>query len=440
MRIPIFVAVAFLVSLTLVCSSNDDESPTGVQFGDLQGHVYQAGTTDPVSAVSISCNNNLCVSAADGSFSLTDIPTGSYELTAQKQGYLDYSTTVNISSGTTTHDILLQPITFTCSIDGFVTDAETGRELAGVIVSCAGQSDTTNSSGAYFFPDVPGGGQTLTASFADYEPYSAAVVVPEGRLIHDFEMTPNFSYATITGTVTNAVDGAIEGALISVGAESSYSDASGNYSLEDVRQGLSTLTCTHDHYADIATDLVIDDPELVFDIVMIKTVQETLFVTKDTYAAYVPGQEHNTHGDSDFLYCDWGAFPSKVYVGLPSLPTNIEIDHVDRAELHLWMVSVEPMIWNTCVNYRRVTSPWSESTLSYANSPEVDSVQYARHCYDNDDEGSFVTIDVLLFYQYWPAELSSGFRLSTGSGYAKIASSNNGIPAIRPFVLIETHY
>ncbi|MFH2054602.1 MAG: PEGA domain-containing protein [bacterium] len=440
MRTAITVLAFIMLTLTFACTSDNEETPSATQYGDLVGHIYQAGTAEPVSAASISCGGNICYSTADGSYSLTGISTGTYELTVTKEGYNDYTATVSISTGTTTRDVQLVAVSLVGSIDGFVWEAETSNTLVGAVVACAGQTDTADQFGAYYLEEVPTGTQTISASLAGYEAYSATITVPPERLIYDIEMIPLIAYTTVTGNVTNAVDGEIEGALVEIDSVSGYCSAVGSYTLEYVRQGLTSLSCSHEEYDSYVSEITLDSPEMTFDIVMTKTEQETLFVTKDTYATNFPMQENSTNHESEHLYCNWGPFVGEAYIGLPPLSPTLEIENVVSAELHLWIIDAEPMIFSACVNFRRVVSPWSENTLTYNNRPEGDSTQYASKCFDANDEESWTTVDVLLFYQHWPSELSSGFRLSTGTGTVTMASSNNVNPAVRPFVLVETKY
>lgn len=65
----------------------------------------------------------------------------------------------------------------TAAVQGTVQDSLAGKTAAGVTVTLAGQSTTTDFLGSYQFAAIPTDAQTLTLSPAGFEPYSRDVTV-----------------------------------------------------------------------------------------------------------------------------------------------------------------------------------------------------------------------------------------------------------------------
>ncbi|MGM0386668.1 MAG: carboxypeptidase-like regulatory domain-containing protein [Actinomycetota bacterium] len=102
-----------------------------------------------------------------------------------------------------------QPVSVAAAVSGRVTDAESGRPLAGVMVTVEGTGHRvlTDSTGTYRLPRVPAGPQVLGAEMLGYAPIRMPVTVPaRGSLRRDFALA--VSALEIEGIVVTADPGA----------------------------------------------------------------------------------------------------------------------------------------------------------------------------------------------------------------------------------------
>lgn len=174
------------------------EGPTGpvgppgapaVTAGSIAGTVRD-GNGGPLAGASIATvpPSKTATSAADGSFTLSDLAIGSYSVAASRSGYTTF-TLPNVGvvvSGTTNVSLVLQlDAGAPGAISGTVTDSKkpAPTPLAGVVVSVQGSSlsATTNASGAFTLSNVPPGPVFLSAaapstSFLDTETMQAVAV------------------------------------------------------------------------------------------------------------------------------------------------------------------------------------------------------------------------------------------------------------------------
>jgi hypothetical protein len=136
---------------------------------------------------------------------------------------------------------------------GVVTDAYTGRALAGALVSTAGHSTLSDSAGGYTLAGLAPGTITLTASLSGYAPESAGVTIAAGQHAeHSFALEvladPARSGA-IFGTVEELDSGApIAGAELTCAGLHVTSDAAGAYRFASVPSGPHTLVASALNY------------------------------------------------------------------------------------------------------------------------------------------------------------------------------------------------
>ena len=105
--------------------------------------------------------------------------------TASKAGWaFDQVNSVGLCNG---------PPPATGSVQGTVTDNDTGLPIAGADVSASsGQNDTTNASGDYLLTGVPVGSPTVSASASGYQSENQVVPVTDGGTsTADFALDPN---------------------------------------------------------------------------------------------------------------------------------------------------------------------------------------------------------------------------------------------------------
>src|SRR5439155_5593504 len=143
--------------------------------GTLTGTVTDAGSGSPIAAATVSYSgtgptgpvNGTATTDGAGHYSVAGIAVSAYTLTTQANGYQSQSATATVGGGsTTTQNFALtsQGTTLT----GTVTDASSGRPIAGASVAAGTASATTDSSGAYTISGLAPGDYTATASANGY--------------------------------------------------------------------------------------------------------------------------------------------------------------------------------------------------------------------------------------------------------------------------------
>jgi len=185
-------------------------TPVAKPTGTISGTVTDADTTDPIEGATVTAEGYSTTTAADGTYTLADLPVGSYTVTASATGYVDESKTADVlENQTTVVDFALSPEP-TGTISGTVTDADTTDPIEGATVTADGYSTATTANGTYTLADLPVGSYTVTASATGYvEQSKTAEVLENQTTVVNFALTPvaaptmtvaSINFATVRGT------------------------------------------------------------------------------------------------------------------------------------------------------------------------------------------------------------------------------------------------
>jgi hypothetical protein len=184
-----------------------------------------------------------------GEYQLTDVPAGSYSVTASYAGYAPETFTVTVNGNTVTQPFVLTAGT-DGSIAGTVIDVQTSQPIAGASVSDGiDPSVLTDGSGNYVIENVAPNTDTVTASMSGYVTGTTSVTVSSSA-----NTQQNFSLAEdggITGTVTDAnTHAAISGAVVTCTCQGTgtTTNTSGDYTFTQIAPGSYTLTVTATGY------------------------------------------------------------------------------------------------------------------------------------------------------------------------------------------------
>jgi len=169
-------------------------------LGAINGTITDASTGSPVTAASITADGYSATTDSIGYYIITDVPAGTYTVTASLTGYLDgVATGVVVAAGETTQlDFSLTRISENGTIYGKVTDISTGDPIAGATVSVdTTYSTSTDSSGIYTIDNVSPGDYTVTATATNYYSDSRPAHVES-----NMTTTVDFALEPVTHTLT----------------------------------------------------------------------------------------------------------------------------------------------------------------------------------------------------------------------------------------------
>ena len=161
--------------------------------GSITGSVTYAENGSPIVGATVSDGTRTATTDTSGKYTIADVPSGTHQVTASKEGYGSSSMIVNVLSGSTAmaNLSLTEGIVLPGSITGLVTYAEDGSPIAGATVTDGTRTATTDTSGEYTIVDVPEGSYEVTASKEGYVSVtSTAAVVSGGTAVMDFSLNP----------------------------------------------------------------------------------------------------------------------------------------------------------------------------------------------------------------------------------------------------------
>lgn len=219
-------------------------SPLPPASGTVTGKVIDAFDGQPVAWAFVEVLSSGATVRTDstGSFTLTNVPTGSQIIFFYLAGYTDVAMTIDVVEGAMNDlgTISFSPFPTTGVIRGTVTDSTNNQPLSGVTVTILGPSTgsfVTGSDGKYIFTNVNPGSVTVTASKPGYYTLTGQVVVVACSINY---FDPKFTLAGTTGNLTARVYDAatnmpIQGARIYLsGGPSGSTDSQGVFLISNI--------------------------------------------------------------------------------------------------------------------------------------------------------------------------------------------------------------
>jgi thermitase len=242
------LAVGVLSGVTAIANLALNEV---VPPGAITGTVTDAEDGSSIVGATVSDGTRTVVTDAAGQYTIDDVPPGSYQVVASKEGYQSSSLTATVLAGNTTvANLCLNEIVVTGSITGSVTDAQNGVPIAGATVTDGTRATTTDATGKYTIADLPAGTYQVTAGKSGYHISSLTVtVVSGGTAVANIALNEIILPGSITGSVTDAEDGSpIVGAMVSDGIRTVLTDAAGQYTINDVPPGSYEVAANKEGY------------------------------------------------------------------------------------------------------------------------------------------------------------------------------------------------
>jgi hypothetical protein len=122
---------------------------------------------DPIEGVNVATDGATAVTAADGSYSLTGLNAGTYDIDFTHDDYIDYTEegVVVELDVTTTVNVTLHML---AGIMGTVTGDDGGGPIEGVIVTIDDLVDVTDNNGNYMIPDIDAGTYSINFAHPEY--------------------------------------------------------------------------------------------------------------------------------------------------------------------------------------------------------------------------------------------------------------------------------
>lgn len=260
---------ALLFNPGLVPLGGDPDSGTGGDVGQeplpgtpttgaLQGVAADLETLLPLAGVAINVTGSTTSStttAADGSYSITDIAPGDISISASLGNYLTVSASGSVVAGNALiFDPQLAPEGYVGNdvggIIGQIVESATQDPLRSVTVSVVGSSGettvTTNFDGKFQFNDLPPDDYTISFEKQGYVSQGFNAVVTSGSTI-DFqtiELSLALNEVMLFGQLSDAdTSEPIVNAVVSVSGTvlSTQTDEQGNYRFEGLDIGSKTL-------------------------------------------------------------------------------------------------------------------------------------------------------------------------------------------------------
>ncbi|MBE0678715.1 MAG: hypothetical protein IH592_08115 [Bacteroidales bacterium] len=157
-----FVPVLLATLLTIVSCKKS------IPVGDIEGSVYFMGTIIAVADVTVQVAGITTHSSEEGYYRLEGIPTGSQTLTAEKTGFVPFSTEVSVQEGGITVLIPMLSPAFASLVHGVIKGNFSGDPKPGLMVVMlnpdGSDSDirgVTDAEGNYQLQHVPFGDRTI---------------------------------------------------------------------------------------------------------------------------------------------------------------------------------------------------------------------------------------------------------------------------------------
>ncbi len=227
------------------------------ESGTLNGMVTDDDTGDPIEGATVQIGARSGTTAADGTYSIANVPVGTYDVTASKTGYTSSTVSdITITDGdTTTQDFTLTPAAGPGTLTGTITNSATGLPVAGALVEVDGEERTTGANGVYTFASIESGTYDVTVTKKGFYPKTVedVEVTAGGTTTQNIAIDPGGTLkgkanrkgaVGIPGATVNAKQGGVTKHTTTTGPTGLYSMPvlAGTYDLEFIAAGYYDLT------------------------------------------------------------------------------------------------------------------------------------------------------------------------------------------------------
>jgi len=218
----------------------------------ITGRIARAANGIGISGARVVFYGGEAIADGSGNYQLVNVPAGSTQLTASAGGYQNYSVTINVGMQNSANFALI-PSTTAGSVTGDVTSSLNAAALSGVTIRYSGGSATSDSSGAFAFPAIPGGTYVFTAQLSGWISVTTRMTVqPAIASVLNIRMATG---AKLAGRVTNSSGSQLAGATVNIHGGlvptniSVQTDSNGNYDSGWIAIGNYQAVATASGYA-----------------------------------------------------------------------------------------------------------------------------------------------------------------------------------------------
>lgn len=186
------VAAAWPVAILLLACSSDSSGPgqPTPESVVVSGIVTEAGDGGaPITGATVNIGTFQATSAADGSYELRDVPTGSRQIQAVADGFEEYTETIELQAGENRHDVGMARLRL-ASVSGLVRAATTGDPVPDANVRAGDVEATSGPDGRYELQDLSPGPVELRATASGFNPYLDSLTIGEGANEHEIHLPP----------------------------------------------------------------------------------------------------------------------------------------------------------------------------------------------------------------------------------------------------------
>lgn len=263
----------YVTALALRAVSAQVTDPPPVDTA-LLGRVLDQSSNQPLQNAQIhlvGTDEHMVYSAADGSFRVTNLAGGDYNVSFSLSGYAEKVVSVHVANGTTVdlgNLLLAKPLTTYGIVSGQVKDGDTGLPLNNAVITVSDGSLTrtqqTDGAGFYRMSDLVPGNYAVKAEYSGYKTVSGAFQAKAGDMIvfspqlYSTNSPITLTTARLSGRTLSDADGSIlPGTQILAGANLlGQSAADGTFSF-DLAPDTDTVIYRKSGYQDVKQILVL---------------------------------------------------------------------------------------------------------------------------------------------------------------------------------------
>jgi len=282
-----------LTSVITACSTDPEPSPT---TGTIVGVVYDGAATTPLPQVLVTTMppTSSILSDAEGKFRIESVTAGAYIVQATKPGIGSGSTAISVVAGKDVNAdlFLLRVPSGKGIITGKISD-ESGGKVAGAVITTTPPSNAaaSDAEGRYVLDGIPVGNYVVKAAKTGVGVgYAGAIVVSDlGVEANVLLLEQDPLKGRIVGTVTNReLSTPLSGAVVTVRSTSisATTDASGNFTLNNVPTGQVTVDASHALYPTRAMNAVSTANEVTILNITLSSTPAIPAITNGLYIYY----------------------------------------------------------------------------------------------------------------------------------------------------------